>query len=96
MKIKYYRLSKEEQKDYRTRFYNTNKGKNLKKYTKISYITTFLLLIMGIYNILDTYFNHLSKYYYYYGALIIILSIIMLFSIHRLRIKAINNYIVKK
>lgn len=96
MKIKYYRLSKEERKEYRNKFYSTTKGKNIRKFTSISYVMDILLLITGVYYILDTYFNKGNKLYYYYAALIIVIAIIMFVSVHKLRINKINDYIVKK
>ena len=96
MKIKYYRLSKEERKEYKNKFYATKKGKNLKKFTTGSYIASFALLFFGIYYIIDTYINKGNVFYYYYAALIIIISIIMIISNHKLRIEKINDYIVKK
>ena len=96
MKIKYYRLSKEERKEYRDKYYATSKGKILKKNTAISYVTSILLLIYSIYSYIDTYINHLSKWYYAYNTLLLVISIIMIISIHNLRIRAINNYIIKK
>ena len=96
MKIKYYRLSKEERKEYRNKFFKTKNGKRVNKYSIISYVCSILLLLLGIYYILDTYFNKANKLYYYYAALIIVISIIMIVSIHKLRINKINDYIVKK
>ena len=96
MKIKYYRLSKEERKDYTKKYFKTKKGQNFKKYSRISLICSVILFGFGIYYFIDTYINHMSKWYYMYGSILLIISIIMIVSIHNLKIKIINNYIVKK
>ena len=96
MKIKYLRLSKEEKKEVRDKFYKTPKGKRLKKYTNMSLIFNFLLLIYAIYFIIDTYINKGHRFYYIYGFLFVALSIIMIISIRNIRIKMINNYVVNK
>ena len=96
MKIKYYRLSKEERKEYKDKFYKTKAGKKLKKYSTISYVADILLIILGIYYIIDTYINKTNKLFYYYGALVIVLGLILTISVYKLRVNKINDFIVKK
>ena len=96
MKIKYYRLSKEERKQYRDKFYATKKGKTFKKYTGYSYLMCILLVAFSIYYVIDAYINKLSKWYYIYASILLIISIIMALSVRKVRVTKINDYIVKK
>ena len=95
MRIKYYRLSKDERRKYRNKVYSSSKGKRLVKYTNITITISLMLFVIGIYYIFDNAFNNNNYLYYIYAAMIILVSIIMMISAYRLRIKTINDYIIK-
>ena len=96
MKIKYLRLTKEEKKQVQNDFYNTELGKEFKKYINISIIMNILLIIIGIYYILDTVIKKGNVGYYYFSSVLIIIAIIFLFFIYKAKVKKYNDFVIKK
>ncbi len=96
MKVKYLRLSKDEQKKVQEKFYSTEEGRLVKKYTRISLIMGLSLIGFAVYFSLDAYFNHLSKLYYLYSAILVVIAFIFIFAVRNLRVTKLNNTIIKK
>ncbi len=90
-KLKYYSLTKDEKQELKKKFYNTDWGKNVN-------IRLNRLLVTGsigvIFSILLFIFKN-SKWDIVISILLLISSIIFIISSLKVRIKKLNEYLVK-
>ena len=96
MKIKYFRLSKEEQKKYKKEYFNSKNGKNMKKYLNLGLLSFILVLCIGIFCIFDAFMNNLSLWDKLYGFILVIFGIIGLLFYFKVKYKKINEYVISK
>lgn len=94
-KYKYQRLSKEEKKQVKDEFYNTNQGMELKVRFKRILIYSILLLLFGLYLLIDAYINKDSYAQYVYGAIMLMFGVGFLISRSYVMMKKVNDYITK-
>lgn len=95
MKIKYLRLSKEERKKINIKYFNTEKGKYIKKNLQNSLICGILCIFYGIYMLIDSILNKITFLNMFYSISIIVFGIILVIVTHIIKIKKLNNYVVK-
>ncbi len=94
-KYKYQRLSKKEAKEVKEAFYKTNQGIDLKKRFNRILIYSILLLLFGMYLIVDAIINNEATIEYVYAGLLILFSIIFLISRNYLVMIKVNDYLTK-
>ena len=92
LKLKYYTLNKEEKKNIKNEFYETEFGLNIKKRLDRVFIIGILGILFSLYLIIFP----TSKLDTIMGILLIISSFVFIFGEHKVRIEKINNYLVKK
>ena len=95
LKIKYLRLSKDERKQKKKEYFNTEKGKYVKTKIQNSLICAIICIIFSIYIIIDNILNKMTFLNMFYGISILIIGIILIIAGHIIKIKKINNYVVK-
>lgn len=95
MKIKYLRLSKEERKEVRKKFFETDKGILVRKKLNRSIFCSVFCILFGLYLLVDAYINTHKTWDYIYGTGILVIGIIMIFFYFKIRAIVINNYITK-
>lgn len=95
-KYKYQRLTKEEKKDAKEKFYQTELGINLKQKFKRILIYSIALIIFGIFLIINTYIKKDSNINYIYASLLIIFGIFFLIARRYVIIIKVNDFITKK
>lgn len=95
MKVKYLRLDKKNKKNARKKYYDTKEGIKLKKQFKNISICSYLCILAGILIIVDGIFNTKAIWDYIYGSIVIIFGLIFLLIIRRIKIKKINDYVIK-
>lgn len=91
-KLKYYSLTKDEKNKLKLEFYQTNFGNSINKRLNRLFLTGILGLIFGTYLLIDN--NNIWDIVS--GIITLIASIIFLIGSHKVRIKKINDYLVKK
>ena len=90
-RLKYYSLSKEEKKELKNKFYETDTGKDVKFHLNRLLITGIFGLIFGIILIVI----NKSIWEIVLGVSLIILSLFFIISSFWVRINKINDYLVK-
>lgn len=95
-KYKYQTLTKEEKQKAKNDFYQTDKGKNLKKRFDRLLLYSILLAMFAIYIIISTIINDDAFYNYIYGISLFVMAIIFLLGRYKIYLENINNFIVKK
>ena len=95
-KYKYQRLSKEEKQEAKLAFYQTEQGKLLKKRFNRVIIYSILLILFGLYTIIDAYINKSSSIYYVYSAILIIFGISFIMLRKYVQMRKINDFITRK
>ena len=90
-RLKYYSLSKEEKKELKNKFYETDTGKDVKFHLNRLLITGIFGLIFGIILIII----NKSIWEIVLGVSLIILSLFFIISSFWVRINKINDYLVK-
>lgn len=95
-KYKYQRLTKEEKKDAKEKFYQTELGINLKQRFKRILIYSIALIIFGIFLIINTYIKKDSNINYIYASLLIIFGIFFLIARSYVIMIKVNDFITKK
>ena len=95
-KYKYQTLTKEEKQKAKNDFYQTDKGKNLKKRFDRLLLYSILLAMFAIYIIISTIINDDAFYNYIYGISLFVMAIIFLIGRYKIYLENINNFIVKK
>ena len=92
LRLKYYSLNKNEKKELKNNFYNTEFGKNIKNRLD----RLFLIGIIGILFSLYLFINPANKWDIVTGVILDIASIIFITESFKVRIKKINDYLVKQ
>ena len=96
MKNKYQRLSKEEQKECRTMYYNTLKGKEMHLRLIRLNIVGSLGFILSIYILFNGYITHEIHWSDYFIAIPLFLaSITFIFGAYYVRKKVLNQFALK-
>lgn len=95
-KYKYQRLNKNEKKEAKTKFYQTEQGIFLKKKFNRILIYSIILILFGIYILIDTFINNKTYAQYIYGAIIIIFGISFLVLRCYVQMRKINEFITKR
>lgn len=96
MKIKYLRLNKKERKDAKNKFLNTDTGKYVKKKINSSILCSILCIIFAVYLIIDSFINNKLLIEKIYSFITLGFGIALLVATHRIYIRKINDFIVKK
>lgn len=96
MKIKYLRLTKDEKKNAKEKFLQTEAGKYVKKKLTSVMWSGWLCMGFAIYIIVDAYIKKLNLFDYIYGSIIFVFGIVFVILAHRTYITKINDFITKK
>ena len=94
-KYKYQRLTKEEKKQAKNEFYQTEQGIDLKKRFNRILIYSIILILFGIYLLVEAYIKKDSYAQFVYGSIIILFGIAFLVSRTYVMMKKVNEYITK-
>lgn len=92
LKLKYYSLNKNERKDLKNKFYNTEYGNNIKKRLDRVFIIGILGIIFSLYLLILPN----NKWDIVEGIILIIASFIFIFGSHKVRINKINTFLTQK
>ncbi|MGN1379846.1 MAG: hypothetical protein ACI4XR_05625, partial [Bacilli bacterium] len=76
-------------------YFRSETGKYVKKNLQSSLICAILCIIFGIYIIIDNILNKITFFEMFYGISIIIFGIVLIIATRIIKIKKINNYVVK-
>ena len=95
VKTKYQRMNKEEKKNARIEYFNTDKGKNLKTRMIRLLIYGILLLGFGIYIIIDAVIKDDAIIELVYGIGLIVVAFAFIISRYFIIIKKTNDYLTK-
>ena len=96
MKNKFQRLSKEEKKKAIDNYYATVAGEEDKKRFKRIMIYGILCLIYGTYLIVEQIITKISIANYILGGLLLIAGCVFLIGRHKIIVKKVNDFIVRK
>ncbi len=96
LKNKYQRMTKEEKKELRTKFFNTDEGKLFKKRITRVLIFGVIAFIYSIYLFIDNYTTINSIWIYTIAITVFIASIIFIIGYFKVSNKTYNNYAIKK
>lgn len=94
-KYKYQRLTKSEKKAAKKAFYETNMGKELKSRFKRIMVYSIILIIFGIWLLIEAYMKKDSVAQYIYSIILIISGIIFIIARYLILRKKVNDYITK-
>ena len=92
-KYKYQRLPKEEKKEAKKEFYETELGKTLKQRFIRILIYSIILILFGIYMLYEAYTKKNSYAQYAYGGMLIIFGIGFLITRSYVIMRKINEFI---
>ena len=95
-KYKYQRLSKEERKEAKLEFYQTEQGIELKSRFKRILIYSIALILFGIYLIVEAFIKKDSIAQYVYGGIVTLFGIDFLVSRSYVIMKKVNEFIITK
>ena len=96
MKNKFQRLSNEEKKKAIENYYATVVGEEDKKRFKRIFIYGIICLIYGAYLIIEQIITKISIANYVLGILLLIAACVFLIGGHKIKVKKVNDYLVKK
>ena len=97
MKNKYCRMSKEEKKQCQKFYYNTDKGKDMKKRLTRLFIIGIIGICFSIFLVVSGYFaNELNWATWGMAGILLAFSIVFIVGAFKIRIKCLNQYAVKK
>ena len=94
-KYKYQRLTKEEKHKAKQEFYQTNQGIDLKKRFQRVLIYSIILILFGVYLLIEAIMKKNSYAQIIYGSLLIIFGIIFLFARAYITMKKTNDFLTK-
>ena len=92
LRLKYYSLNKEEKIKLKSDFYNTEFGLNIKKRLNRLLFTGIIGTLFSIY----LFINPSNKWDIVSGIILLSASILFIISSFKVRIRKLNNYLVKK
>lgn len=95
-KYKYQRLSKDEKKEVKKIFYQTDQGIELKKRFNRILIYSIILILFGIYLLVEAYIKKDSYAQYVYGSILILFGIGFLISIGHVKMMKVNDFITRQ
>ena len=95
-KYKYQRLSKEEKKEAKLEFYQTEQGIELKSRFRRILIYSIALILFGIYLIVEAFIKKDSIAQYVYGGIVTLFGIGFLVSRSYVIMKKVNEFIITK
>lgn len=96
LKTKYQRMSKEDKKTAREKYYATPSGKAMKKTLRNGLICSILCFLVGAYLIYDAFVNTNKLLDQIYGIVTFIFGIIFLLAYYKIRSKKVNDFLTKK
>ena len=91
-RLKYYSLNKDEKKELKNNFYNTEFGKSIKNRLD----RLFLIGIIGILFSVYLFINPSNKWDIVTGVILVVASITFLVGSFKVRIRKLNDYLVKQ
>ena len=86
IKTKYQRMSKEEQKEARKKYYSTPSGKLIKTTLRNGLICSILCFLVGAYLIYDAFFNTHKLLDQIYGIVTFVFGFLFLVSFFKIRV----------
>jgi len=92
LRLKYYSLTKDEKKNLKNEFYNTEFGKEIK--TRLDRL--FIIGIIGILFSIYLYFTSINIWNIVYSTILVLASLLFIIMSFKVRINKINTYLVKK
>ena len=95
VKTKYQRMTKEEKREARIQFFNTDEGKNLNTRMVRLLIYGILLLGFGIYIIIDAIQKNDEILQIFYGILLIVVAFVFIIGRYFIIMKRTNDYLTK-
>lgn len=95
-KYKYQRLTKEEKKLAEEKFYKTEMGQSLKKRYKRILIYAILIIMFGIFLLIEAFFKKDSVAQYIYSTILIITGLSFIILRAYIKMKQINDFITNK
>lgn len=96
IKTKYQRLNRQERKDAKEKFYETDFGKTLKpRFTRLL-IVSILLFIYSIVLFLEAIIKNSSIWGYISSIIILIFAIVFFIGRQKVISQKVNNYLIKK
>lgn len=96
IKTKYQSLNRQERKDAREKFYETDFGKTLKpRFTRLL-VVSVLLFIYAIVLFVEALIKHGSIWGYVSSIIIFIFAIVFLIGRQKIISQKVNNYLIKK
>ena len=94
-KNKYQRSTKEEKKEARTAFFNTEYGCSLKVRLNRLVIYSVLLIACAIYFVIDNILNENTVVNYILASFFVVFAIIFMVGRHYVIVKNANDYMIK-
>lgn len=94
-KYKYQRLSKEEKKEAKLEFYQTEQGIELKSRFKRILIYSIALILFGIYLIVEAFIKRDSTAQYVFGGIVTLFGVGFLISRSYIIMKKVNEFLTK-
>ena len=91
LRLKYYSLTKEEKQKLKEKFYNTEFGNNIKLRLNRLIVTGLIGVLFSIY----LFVTANNKWNIVYATILLLASIFFIISSHKVRIKKLNDYLVK-
>lgn len=95
-KYKYLTLTRKERCEVAEKYYSTNEGKELKKRLNRVLIYSIILVLFGLYLLIEEIIKNDSIAQYIYSSALIIVSIIFLLFRRKLIVEHVNHYLVTK
>ncbi len=96
VKYKYQRLTKEEKKEEKLKFYATERGKDLKNRFFRILVYSIMLILFGIVLLAEAITKNDSIAQYIYSVILIIFGIGFIIGRYIIMIRQVNDFIVKK
>lgn len=96
IKYKYQTLTKEDKKDARLKFYETELGKDLKIRFNRLFIYSAILLIFGISILIEAIIKNRDFSYYAYSIILLIAGFSFIILRHFVMIRKVNDFIISK
>lgn len=91
LRLKYYSLTKEEKQKLKEKFYNTEFGNSIKLRLNRLIMTGVIGVLFSIY----LFVTANNKWNIVYATILLLASIFFIISSHKVRIKKLNDYLVK-
>lgn len=97
MKNKYQRMNREEKKQCQKFYYNTEKGKEMRRRLNRLVVLGIIGILFAVFLVISGYIsNEINWATWTMAVILIIFSIIFIIGSYKLRIKCLNAYAIKK